>query len=272
MPACDDAAIRPGHLAHGRAPARARPRGRLASRRARTRRPDDRHRRDVWRRERRGDRRRGDRRPPRRCLSGEQVLSAPRGREDDAGGLQAESRRGWAWIGSTATCCTGGVACRSRKRWRRSSASCSRAASCAGACRTSTSTTWTSCARSPAAIAARRTRCSTTSAIARRSGSSWTRVAHAARRSWPIRRWGRADCCAIGASVRLQRRSALTPAQLALAFVLSHEGVVAIPKASDEAHVRENFAAGVDPAGRGDPGPHRRGVPASDRPVSLSIA
>lgn len=35
----------------------------------------------------------------------------------------------------------------------------------------------------------------------------------------------------------------LTPAQLALAFVLSQDGVVAIPKASDLDHLRENVAA-----------------------------
>jgi aldehyde reductase len=35
----------------------------------------------------------------------------------------------------------------------------------------------------------------------------------------------------------------VTPAQLALAFVLSHDGVVAIPKASDLDHLRENIGA-----------------------------
>ena len=44
----------------------------------------DRHRRDVRRRRRRGNRRRSDRRAPRRRLPGQQVLSAQRGREDDA--------------------------------------------------------------------------------------------------------------------------------------------------------------------------------------------
>lgn len=34
-----------------------------------------------------------------------------------------------------------------------------------------------------------------------------------------------------------------TPAQLALAFVLSHEGVVAIPKTADVDHLRENLGA-----------------------------
>ena len=34
-----------------------------------------------------------------------------------------------------------------------------------------------------------------------------------------------------------------TPAQIALAFVLSRPGMIAIPKSSNEAHVRENAAA-----------------------------
>ena len=39
------------------------------------------------------------------------------------------------------------------------------------------------------------------------------------------------------------QRHAVTPAQVALAWVLSQSGVVAIPKAVDEMHQRENFAA-----------------------------
>ena len=38
-------------------------------------------------------------------------------------------------------------------------------------------------------------------------------------------------------------RHAATPAQVALAWVLSQSGVVAIPKAVDEVHQRENFTA-----------------------------
>lgn len=38
-------------------------------------------------------------------------------------------------------------------------------------------------------------------------------------------------------------RHGATPAQVALAWVISHPGVIAIPKASSEAHVRENAAA-----------------------------
>jgi diketogulonate reductase-like aldo/keto reductase len=42
-------------------------------------------------------------------------------------------------------------------------------------------------------------------------------------------------------AVALRHRA--TPAQIALAWVLSHNGVIAIPKASNPAHVRENRAA-----------------------------
>lgn len=39
------------------------------------------------------------------------------------------------------------------------------------------------------------------------------------------------------------KRHDTTPAQVALAWVISHAGVLAIPKASTEEHVRENAAA-----------------------------
>ena len=40
-----------------------------------------------------------------------------------------------------------------------------------------------------------------------------------------------------------RRRHGATPAQVALAWVVSHRGVFAIPKAGTPAHVRENAAA-----------------------------
>jgi diketogulonate reductase-like aldo/keto reductase len=45
------------------------------------------------------------------------------------------------------------------------------------------------------------------------------------------------------ALARVAERHDATPAQVALAFVLSRPGVIAIPKSSKEAHVRENAAA-----------------------------
>ncbi|WP_158898066.1 aldo/keto reductase [Burkholderia sp. L27(2015)] len=43
--------------------------------------------------------------------------------------------------------------------------------------------------------------------------------------------------------VRIAERHGATPAQVALAWVLRHPDVIAIPKASSEAHVRENSAS-----------------------------
>ena len=51
--------------------------------------------------------------------------------------------------------------------------------------------------------------------------------------------------------VKLARTRGVSPAQLALAWVLSQEGVIAIPKATAPAHVREDVAAAdltLDPA------------------------
>ena len=50
---------------------------------------------------------------------------------------------------------------------------------------------------------------------------------------------------------RLAAERAVTPAQLALAWLIAQEGVMAIPKAASEAHLRENLAAlsiALDPA------------------------
>lgn len=46
-----------------------------------------------------------------------------------------------------------------------------------------------------------------------------------------------------GAIVQIARKHARTPAQVALAFVLRHEHAIAIPKAVNPAHVRENAGA-----------------------------
>jgi diketogulonate reductase-like aldo/keto reductase len=45
------------------------------------------------------------------------------------------------------------------------------------------------------------------------------------------------------ALIAAARRHKATPAQVAIAWALRHPGVIAIPKASDPAHVRENAAA-----------------------------
>ena len=51
------------------------------------------------------------------------------------------------------------------------------------------------------------------------------------------------DSASESALLRVAERHDKTPAQVALAFVLRHECVIAIPKAVGEAHVRENAAA-----------------------------
>ena len=59
-------------------------------------------------------------------------------------------------------------------------------------------------------------------------------------RSWPIRRSSRAACSTTPRSKPLASRHGATPAQVALAWVLRQDGVIAIPKAVDaEACARE---------------------------------
>jgi diketogulonate reductase-like aldo/keto reductase len=41
----------------------------------------------------------------------------------------------------------------------------------------------------------------------------------------------------------IARRHGVTPAQVALAWVLDHPGIVAIPRSADPSHVAENRAA-----------------------------
>jgi diketogulonate reductase-like aldo/keto reductase len=54
---------------------------------------------------------------------------------------------------------------------------------------------------------------------------------------------GQGDLLGKRALKSIAKSAGVTPAQLALAFVLSKDGVVAIPKASDVDHVREDVAA-----------------------------
>lgn len=63
----------------------------------------------------------------------------------------------------------------------------------------------------------------------------------------------------------------VTPAQLALAFVLSQDGVAAIPKASDLDHLRENIAALSITLDAGTRARIDAAFPPPDGPVSISI-
>ena len=65
-------------------------------------------------------------------------------------------------------------------------------------------------------------------------------------------------------------RHGATPAQVALAWVLGHDGVIAIPKAGTPPHVEENRAAlRAEPDGGGPRRPRRR-VPAAVRPLAAT--
>ena len=94
-----------------------------------------------------------------------------------------------------------------------------------------------------AATRSRPIRCSTTSPAAASSTICCRGAASAACRSWPIRRSNRAGCCAIRRSRRSPRDTGATAAQVALAWVLRHDGVFAIPQSGNPAHVRENSGA-----------------------------
>jgi len=66
-------------------------------------------------------------------------------------------------------------------------------------------------------------------------------------------------------------RHGATPAQVALAFVLRRPGVVAIPKATDPAHLRENIAARTLRLGAEDLATLERAFPAPRRKRALAM-
>lgn len=66
-------------------------------------------------------------------------------------------------------------------------------------------------------------------------------------------------------------RHGATPAQLALAWVLRQDGVIAIPKASDPTHLRQNHAALDIALGADDLAELDRAFPAPDRPRALEM-
>jgi len=77
---------------------------------------------------------------------------------------------------------------------------------------------------------------------------------------------------AAGALSDLARRRGITPGQAALAWVLSREGVVAIPKASSLAHVKENAAAADLTLTTQDMAELDAAFPAPDRDIPLETA
>ncbi|MGW3470674.1 aldo/keto reductase [Saccharopolyspora sp. NPDC000995] len=70
---------------------------------------------------------------------------------------------------------------------------------------------------------------------------------------------------------RVAERHSVTPAQVAIAWVLAQDGVCAIPKAATEAHVEENRAALDIELSAADLAELDAGFPAPPRPVPLEI-
>jgi diketogulonate reductase-like aldo/keto reductase len=70
---------------------------------------------------------------------------------------------------------------------------------------------------------------------------------------------------------RVAARRGASPAQVALAWVLRGQGVIAIPKATELAHVRENRAALELALDAGDLAELDRAFPAPDAPVPLEM-
>lgn len=73
------------------------------------------------------------------------------------------------------------------------------------------------------------------------------------------------------ALAEVARRHGVTPAQVALAFVLRRPGVLAIPKATDPAHLRENVAARALRLGAEDLATLERAFPAPRRKRALAM-
>jgi diketogulonate reductase-like aldo/keto reductase len=67
------------------------------------------------------------------------------------------------------------------------------------------------------------------------------------------------------------RHPGATPSQVALAWVLRHPGVMAIPKAGKEAHLRENWAAQQLQLGDEDLARLERSFAAPRGPVPLAM-
>jgi diketogulonate reductase-like aldo/keto reductase len=79
-----------------------------------------------------------------------------------------------------------------------------------------------------------------------RRGIEWDLLPWCAERRIAVMAYSPVEQAALLREPRLRALAARigrTPAQLALAWVLSHDGVIAIPKAGQVAHVDENFAA-----------------------------
>ena len=63
----------------------------------------------------------------------------------------------------------------------------------------------------------------------------------------------RAGCCASAGWSEFAQQHAMTPAQVALAWLLGQDGVIAIPKAGSRERVRENAGALAHPLSPAQP-------------------
>lgn len=90
-------------------------------------------------------------------------------------------------------------------------------------------------------------------------------------RSWRTRRWSRGGCSATRRSAGWPRRTGRQPAQVALAWVLRQEDVIAIPKAGSRDHVEENAAARSLRLSADDLAALDRAFPPPERKVPLEV-
>ena len=204
-------------------------RDRRAPARPRPRHDAHRHRRDVRRRRRRGARRRSDRRAPRRRLPGQQGAAAERDAARDDRRVRAQpaaARNGPARPVSAALARRQPLA----ETLAAFESSSRPARSATGASAISTSTDMEELCRTPGRKRCRDQPGALQPDAARHRVRSAALVPAAGFRSWPTRRSSRAGC----SSTRRCRgggRHGATPAQVALAWVLRQDGVIAIPKA-----------------------------------------
>ena len=150
-----------------------------------------------------------------------------------------------AWRPRTSTfiCCIGAATCRCARRWRRSRHFGPTAEFARGAYPTSIARTWRSCWRSRAAISAQPIKCSITSAA---RGVEWDLAPFCRQRGIALMAYSPVDQGRLLRDRRLQaiaKRCGVTPATLAIAWLLAQPNVAVIPKAVNQDHVRDNLLA-----------------------------
>ena len=103
--------------------------------------------------------------------------------------------------------------------------------------------------------------------------ADWVLAKYCRRRSIPLMAYtpfGRGDLLDDPVLIEVAAGHGATPAQIALAWLLTRPGVTTIPKASSEAHVRENAAALEIELGADDLAALDAAFPPPERPTKLS--